>query len=77
MKLLFWGQGKQRLKQAMCNHQYATMLRWHWTHGPNGNTPAFVEAEYECDNCGKIVYLHQQGKEAHEWAKCMGNHLEA
>lgn len=45
------------------------MLRWHWTHGPHGNDPLFIEAEYRCKECGKIIYLYQRGKEAHDWAK--------
>jgi len=61
-------------RQIFCKHYNADLLRWHWTHGPYGNEPAFIEAEYRCKECGKIVYLYQRGKEAHDWSKAMGEH---
>ena len=35
-------------KQLFCKHRYE-LNRWHICHGPNGNDPAEVEAEYICD----------------------------
>ena len=64
-------------KRTTCNHLNADLLRWHWTHGPNGHDPATVESEYKCQNCGKIVYLHLDRKESFEWAKSMGDYKKA
>lgn len=64
-------------RQIRCKHYNADLLRWHWTHGPYGNEPAFIEAEYCCKECEKIVYLYQRGEEAHDWAKAMGEHKKA
>lgn len=68
---------KEFIQRLRCKHFKADLLRWHWTHGPSGNEPAFIEAEYRCKDCGKIVYLYQRGKEAKEWAKVMGEHKKA
>lgn len=64
-------------RQLRCKHHDADLLRWHWTHGMSGNEPAFIEAEYCCKECGKIIYLYQRGKEAHDWAKAMAEHKKA
>lgn len=61
-------------KMLFCKHLYADLICWHWTHGTSGNDPAFVEAKYRCENCGKIVYMYRKGKEAEEWAKVMGSY---
>ena len=68
------GKIRKFFQQLRCNHNEADLLRWHWTHGPSGNDPAFIEAEYRCKECGKIIYLYQRREEAHEWAKAMGEH---
>lgn len=68
---------KQFFRRLKCRHFNADLLRWHWTHGPYGNDPAFIEAEYRCKECGKIVYLYQRGKEAYDWAKAMGKYKKA
>lgn len=65
---------KRFLYQLFCKHYKADLIRWHWTHGPAGNDPASVEAEYCCNNCGKTIYVHLYGKDASEWAKVMKNH---
>ena len=62
------------LHQLKCKHYDSELLRWHWTHGPIGNEPAFIEAEYHCTKCGKIVYLSLRGREAQEWAMVMGEY---
>lgn len=67
---------KKFFRQLFCKHADSDLLRWHWTHGPYGNDPAFIEAEYRCKECGKIVYLYQRGQEAHDWAKVMGDYKE-
>lgn len=64
---------KQKIKQWKCHHT-VDVKRWHWTHGPNGNDPAFVEIEYQCEVCNKITYLYLKGKEATEWANSMGDY---
>ncbi len=38
-----------------CDHDYR-MNRWHITHGPIGNDPAFIEIEYKCSKCEKLKY---------------------
>lgn len=68
---------KTCIKKCMCRHERANLQRWHWTHGPNGNDPATVEAEYECQLCGKIVYLHLNRKESLDWATAMGHYKQA
>ena len=40
------------VKRMFCKHEFKP-VRWHWTHGPIGNEPAFVEAEWRCEKCGK------------------------
>jgi len=55
------------LAQLWCNHVSVQLIRWHWTHGINGNDPRTVEAEYRCDKCGKLVYMHLNRKESFEW----------
>lgn len=68
---------KKFLKQFFCKHAEVNLLRWYWTHGPNGNDPLFIEAEYRCKECGKIIYVYRRGKDADEWARAMGNHKKA
>ena len=67
---------KKWLKKVTCKHYRATLVRWHWSHGPNGNEPRTVEAEYKCDACGKDVYLHLSRAESEEWSKIMGHHKQ-
>lgn len=43
------------LKKLFCKHHYE-LYRWHICHGPNGNDPAMIEAEYVCKKCGKHCY---------------------
>lgn len=64
-------------QRLFCKHENAELIRWHWTHGINGNEPAFIEAEYICNKCGKIVYLYLYGKDTNEWATVMGNYKKA
>ena len=66
---------KKLWKQLFCNHYYVTCLRWHWTHYPNDYDLRSVEIEYQCNNCGKIFYLHLFGNEAYEWSFVMGDYL--
>lgn len=44
------------LKRILCKistgHFYR-VVKWHYTHGPTGNDPAFIEGIQECLNCGK------------------------
>lgn len=71
---------KVLFKRLFCKHTAADLLSWHWTHGPNGNDPLFIQAEYRCNECGKIIYLYKRGKEAHDWAKVtkvMGDYKKA
>ena len=68
---------KAFFKRLFCKHTDTYLLRWHWTHGPSGNDPLFIEAEYCCKECGEIVYLYQRGREAHDWANAMGDYKKA
>lgn len=45
-------------KCLFCQHPRSALNRWHICHGPNGNDPAEIEAEYICTLCGKISYSH-------------------
>lgn len=47
----------KRFKQILCKHAWG-LNRWHYTHGFNGNEPAFIEAECICLKCGKISYTY-------------------
>lgn len=44
------------LKRLFCKHKRVVLNRWHISHGPNGNDPAMIEAEYICVKCGKLIY---------------------
>lgn len=68
---------KRFFKQLLCRHADAELLRWHWTHGPLGNDPAFIEAEFRCKKCGKIFYAYEYGATAYDWAEAMGTHKKA
>lgn len=63
--------------QLFCKHKDADLVRWHWTHGPMGNDPASVEAEYRCNDCGKTIYMHFYGHDACEWARVTKGHKKA
>lgn len=67
---------KRWLKQLLCRHYRAGLVRWHWCHGLNGNEPATVEAEYRCDDCGKLVYMHLGREESFQWASTMGHYKQ-
>lgn len=45
-------------KQLFCTHKNKKLNRWHICHGPMGNNPAEVEAEYICQSCGALIYGH-------------------
>ena len=47
------------VKRIFCKHDFKP-VRWHWTHGSNGNEPAFVEAEWCCEKCGKLDYRYPE-----------------
>ncbi len=68
---------KRFYKQLSCAHTDADLIRWHWTHGPDGNEPTVIEAEYRCKDCGKVVYMVLYGQRALEWSKVMGYYKEA
>ena len=38
------GKIKKFFHQFFCKHTDADLLCWHWTHGPYGNNPLFIEA---------------------------------
>lgn len=63
--------------QFSCFHEDTHLVRWHWTHYPNGCEPRSVEAEYQCEACGKLLYMHLFGRAAHEWADAMGDYKKA
>lgn len=43
------------VKRLFCKHTWF-LNRWHVSHGPNGNDPSEIEAEYICLNCKKRIY---------------------
>ena len=47
------------IRQLFCNHKFKP-VKWHWTHGPSGNEPAFVEAEWCCEKCGWLHYRYPE-----------------
>jgi hypothetical protein len=63
---------KLLIKQIKCKH-YMVLNRWHLVHFPNYE-PLSVEAEFKCNKCGKVDYLHLYDKEKEEWENCMGNY---
>ena len=46
---------KNFFKRLFCEHCYELNC-WHRYHGPNGNDPRMIEAEYVCSKCGKVIY---------------------
>ena len=57
---------KNFLKRIFCNHEYI-LIRWHWTHGINGNEPRMIEAEFKCRKCNKVHYVYpNRGSELEE-----------
>lgn len=50
---------KAFIRRMFCRHDYF-VLRWHWVHGPIGNTPLMIEAEVKCGYCGKIKYVYPE-----------------
>jgi hypothetical protein len=63
-------------KQLFCKHYNSKLLRWHLVHFPSYE-PLSVEAEYQCDDCEKINYLHLYGKDRTDWEENMGNYKKA
>lgn len=45
------------VRNLFCKHIYE-INRWHICHGPNGDCPAMIEAEYICTKCGKVKYAY-------------------
>lgn len=44
------------IKQLFCKHDYA-VEKWHYTHGPTGNDPAYIEGFAVCRQCGRELYF--------------------
>lgn len=61
---------KRLIKQYKCQHDME-LSKWHWTHGPTGSDPRYIEAEYICSKCGKIDYLELNRKDSEEWEEAM------
>lgn len=40
------------VKRLFCNHKY-NIEKWHFTHGPSENDPAYIEVIEVCKLCGK------------------------
>lgn len=49
--------GKAKLKKIFCKHRKSKIICWHWTHGPNGDEPRFIEVQLKCDICGKYYFI--------------------
>lgn len=61
---------KRIIKQHKCQHDME-VSKWHWTHGPTGSEPKYIEVEYICTRCGKLAYIELIGKDASEWENAM------
>ena len=59
------------IKRLFCRHDWL-VSRWHWTHGPIGNDPAFIQIECQCGKCGKVCYQYKHGMDAKDWASQPG-----
>ena len=44
------------IKQLFCKHDYV-VEKWHYTHGPMGNDPAYIEGTMVCLHCRKERYF--------------------
>ena len=44
------------IRRSFCKHSYK-IDRWHITHGPQGNDPAYIEGFAICQYCGKERYF--------------------
>lgn len=47
---------KQFIKRLFCKHSFV-VEKWHFTHGQNGNEPAYIEGFKRCPDCGKRHYF--------------------
>ncbi|MBU5486419.1 hypothetical protein KQI86_19140 [Clostridium sp. MSJ-11] len=63
---------KLTIRRLKCKHDME-INRWHWVHYPESE-PSSVEAEYKCNRCGKLNYIHLYDKEAEEWSSAMGEY---
>lgn len=56
-------------KRLFCKHDM-DLIRWHWVHFPDFE-PISVEAEYQCEKCGKFERIHLYDYEAKQWAEVL------
>lgn len=59
--------------QLFCHHDFV-LNRWHRYHGPNGNDPAMIEAEYICTKCGKKKYTDDSIKNIEKYENTIPEH---
>ena len=44
------------LRRIFCQHDFQVEC-WHFTHGPYGNEPRYIEGIEQCTKCGKRKYF--------------------
>lgn len=64
---------KEFFKKLFCKHENAYVVRWCIKHIPDSE-PSCVVVEYQCEECGKYVYLYLHGRDKAEWIKAMGDY---
>lgn len=55
---------KNFLRKMFCKHKNGKLICWHWTHGPNGNDPGFLEIQKKCPECGKYFFAYIKNRDA-------------
>ena len=53
---------RRLIKRWRCHHDMQ-LVRWHWTHGFDGNKPVIIEVEWKCSKCGMISYSYPRRSE--------------
>ena len=64
---------KSYFKRLLCRHEEANLTRWCIKHIPDSE-PSCAVVEYQCEECGKYIYIYLRGKEKADWITAMGEY---
>ena len=60
------------IRSKFCKHWEADLISWKWMY--DFKNP-YIDAEYKCKDCNKIMHIKLTGKEAEEWNYVMTSNL--